>query len=71
MTNYPFSPIGKQADILLTTAVFGENMIGESMAKRIPSFCLMESLYINALTHIDSGQRAQLKQRNQALTVNK
>ncbi|MFR1306360.1 SIS domain-containing protein [Hominenteromicrobium sp.] len=29
VTNSPYSPIGKQADILLSTAVFGENMIGE------------------------------------------
>lgn len=71
ITNCPFSPIGKQADILLTTAVFGENMIGESMAKRIPSFCLMESLYINALTQINDSQRRMLEDRNQALLINK
>ena len=71
VTNSPYSPIGKQADILLSTAVFGENMIGESMAKRIPSFCLLESLYINALAHIDGGQRQQLEQRDQALLINK
>ena len=46
-------------------------MIGESMAKRIPSFCLLERLYINALAHIDGGQRQQLEQRDQALLINK
>lgn len=71
ITNCPFSPIGKHADILLSTAVFGENMIGESMAKRIPSFCLMESLYINALTQINDSQRMMLEERNQALLINK
>lgn len=71
VTNCPFSPIGKQGDILLSTAVFGENMIGESMAKRIPSFCLMESLYINALTRITDEQRKMLEGRDHALLINK
>lgn len=71
ISNCPFSPIGKQANILLSTAVFGENMIGESMAKRIPAFSLMESLYINALTQISDEQRKMLEERNHALLLNK
>jgi RpiR family carbohydrate utilization transcriptional regulator len=71
VTNCPFSPLGKQADILLTTAAFGENMIGERMAKRIPAFCVMESLYVNALTRVDQGKREELEQRDRALYLNK
>lgn len=71
ITNSPFSPIGKQSDIVLTTAAFGENMIGERMAKRIPAFCLIESLYINALVFTDAKRRVELEDRDRALLLNK
>lgn len=71
ITNSPGSSLGRQADILITTAAFGENIIGERMAKRMPAFCVIESLYINALMRTDRDKRVQLEQRDSALWFNK
>lgn len=71
VTNAPFSPIGKHADILLLTAAFGQKMMGEAMTKRIPSLCIIESLYINVLHKISAGQTEALERASEALLKNK
>lgn len=71
ITNSPMSPIGKQADILLLTAAFGHQMMGEAMTKRIPSLCIVESLYMNTLMQISQQQAEILEISTRALMHNK
>lgn len=47
ITKYPFSPIGKNADIVLQVAVFVHDIMGEIISKRVTELCIVESLYVN------------------------
>ncbi|MFW6138944.1 MAG: MurR/RpiR family transcriptional regulator [Spirochaetota bacterium] len=47
ITNFPISPIAKQADIVLVTAVFTQFLTVEVMSKRVTELCILESLSIN------------------------
>lgn len=49
LTNFPASPLTKQADIVLLTAAFTRYRDGEIVSKRITQLCIIESLYINLL----------------------
>jgi DNA-binding MurR/RpiR family transcriptional regulator len=49
ITNYPVSPLTKNADIVLLTAAFAQNVTGEVISERVAQLCLIESLYINYL----------------------
>lgn len=51
LTNYPVSPLAKQADIVLQTAVFTTYERFEIIAKRIAELTVMESLFISYLNH--------------------
>lgn len=71
VTNAPLSSIGKNADILLLTAAFSHQMMGEAMIKRIPSLCIIESLYINAMMKITPERTKVFEDCTQALMINK
>ena len=45
ITNYPVSPLTREADIVLLTSAFQEHMNGEIMAVRIVQLSIIESLF--------------------------
>jgi len=71
ITNYPYSPIAKHADIVFLTATFLSNAYGEIMTKRIPELCIIETLYVNTL--VTSGRQMSkiLSNTNKSLMANK
>jgi DNA-binding MurR/RpiR family transcriptional regulator len=71
ITNYPMATLAKLSTILLTTAVFVQNVIGEIMTKRIPALCIIESLYISLTRKMDGEQALTLEKSNDVLTFNK
>ncbi|MGE5557611.1 MAG: MurR/RpiR family transcriptional regulator [Bacillota bacterium] len=71
ITNYPVSPLAKNSDIILLTAVFAEHMQGEVMAKRITELCVLESLYISVLLKRQAELADDLRKSNLSLEVNK
>ncbi len=71
ITNFPFSPIAKLADILLITAVFIESNLGEVIAKRVIQFCIIEAIFI-CLIQADKDKYIQrIKCSNSAIDSNK
>lgn len=71
ITNSPVSPIGKCADILLATATFHNDDIGEIMTKRIPELCIIESIYINMLMRAGKNRQALVNYSDHILGYNK
>jgi DNA-binding MurR/RpiR family transcriptional regulator len=71
ITNFPSSPLIKNSDMQLISAAFLQNTIGEVMIKRIPEFCLIESLYIAYTLHRSSKIIPCLENTEEALKVNK
>jgi DNA-binding MurR/RpiR family transcriptional regulator len=72
ITNFPVSPLAKQADVVLLTSSFStQELTGEVMSKRVTELCIIESLYINYL--LRKGRRAlkALKLSNETVRVNK
>lgn len=72
ITNFPISPLAKNADILLLTAAFStQPFTGEVISKRVTELCIIESLYANYL--IKKGKIAldRLDISNDAVSVNK
>jgi Transcriptional regulators len=65
ISNYPRSTIGKHSDVVLQTAAFVPDMLGEIITKRIPELCMIESLYINMLI------RSDMKEADEYLLINK
>lgn len=71
ITNYPVSPMAKNADIVLLTAAFTEHIKGEIMSKRVAELCMLESLFVNVLLKRREALSANLQRSNSALEVNK
>jgi len=71
ITNYPVSPMAKNADIILMTAAFTEHIKGEIMSKRVAELCLIESLFVNVLLKRQEALSTNLQRSNRALEVNK
>jgi RpiR family carbohydrate utilization transcriptional regulator len=71
ITNFPVSPLTKNSDIVLLTAVFSMYLTGEVISKRIAELCIIESLYINFLLKKGIGPIRALLTANEALKVNK
>ncbi len=71
ITNYPTSPIARLADIVLLTATFVPNMVGEIMTKRIPELCILESLYVNMVMRVDSKYIENLNFSNEIIAAKK
>lgn len=71
ITNFPISPLTKNADIVLQTAAFLQHANGEIVSKRITELCIIESLYVNMLlkSNVDSDQ--YLRATNDAININK
>ena len=72
ITNFPVSPLAKQADIILLTSAFStQELTGEVMSKRVTELCIVESLYINYLVRKGRSALKKLKISNESVRVNK
>ena len=71
ITNYPVSPMTKNSDIVLLTAVFSTSPTGEVISKRITELCIIESLYINYLIRKGRTSIEKLRRADAAVSVNK
>ncbi len=71
ITNYPVSPLTKNSDIVLLTAVFSTSPTGEVISKRITELCIIESLYINYLIRKGRPTIEKLRKADAAVSVNK
>lgn len=71
ITNYPVSPITKNADICLLTATFACDLMGEIITKRIPALCMLEVLYVCILMDSPPSARKILDEGNAFLLKNK
>lgn len=71
ITNFPQSPLTKNADIVLLTAAFARHVSGEIVSKRLTQLCLVESLYVNVLMKSDRDLGENLLSANDAIRKNK
>jgi RpiR family transcriptional regulator, carbohydrate utilization regulator len=72
ITNFPVSPLAKQADVVLLTSAFStQELTGEVMSKRVTELCIVESLYINYLMRKGRTALKKLKISNESVRVNK
>jgi RpiR family transcriptional regulator, carbohydrate utilization regulator len=71
ITNYPVSPLAKNSNIILLTAVFTSNVEGEVISKRIAQLCILESLYINILLKLKQKVIEDLEKSELAVELNK
>lgn len=71
ITNFPISPLTKQVDAVLQTAVFTKFLSGEVISKRITELCIIESLYINYLLLTGKPSFDALLRSNEIVEKNK
>ncbi|RGZ01581.1 MurR/RpiR family transcriptional regulator [Clostridium sp. AM58-1XD] len=71
LTNFPQSPLAKASDIVLLTASFSHDMMGETIAKRIPALCLLDAVYVSILFRLDETHMNLLDSGNKILRMNK
>lgn len=71
VTNFPVSPLTKNSDIVLLTAVFTQHVTGEVISKRVTELCIIESLYINYVLKKGKASLASLQTSNEAVKINK
>ncbi len=71
ITNYPFSQIGKNADLVINTAVFVKQMLGEVVAKRVAQMCVVEVLYLSTINREREKYLPYLDTTYQSLFANK
>ena len=71
VTNFPVSPLGKNADIVLQTAAFSTRVTGEVVSKRVTQLCIVESLYINYMIAKGKPALRRLGASNQAVRLYK
>lgn len=71
ITNFPVSPLTKNSDVVLLTAVFTQHIKGEVMAKRVTELCLLESLFVNLLLKNRLEFTESIDRSNKALEINK
>lgn len=70
VTNYPYSPLARISDFVLTTASFMEHS-GEVITKRMSELVIIESLFISVLLHGGENYQMALARSNEALVENK
>ena len=72
ISNFPLSPLAKNADIVLLTAAFSTQPdTGEVISKRVAELCLIESLYTNYLLKQGKPALERLNVSNEAVSINK
>ncbi len=72
ITNFPVSPLAKQADVVLLTSAFStQELTGEVMSKRVTELCVVESLYINYMMRKGRTALKKLQHSNESVRVNK
>lgn len=72
ITNFPISPLAKNADIVLLTAAFSTQPdTGEVISKRVAELCIIESLYTNYLLKKGKAAREQLQISDDVVSINK
>jgi len=72
ITNFPVSPLAKQADVVLLTSAFStQEMTGEVMSKRVTELCIVESFYVNYLMRKGRSALKKLNISNESVRVNK
>jgi DNA-binding MurR/RpiR family transcriptional regulator len=71
ITNYPVSPMAKNADMVLLTADFAEHLNGEVVSKRVSELCVIEGLYINYVLAKGDAARLAHEESNRAVRFNK
>jgi DNA-binding MurR/RpiR family transcriptional regulator len=71
VTNFPNTPLARNADILLLTAAFSYALEEEAISKRIAQMCIIECLYVNLLLAGGDRTRRAGKRSARALARNK
>jgi len=71
ITNYPGSPIGKNADMVLQTAVFTTDWSGEIVSKRIAQLAVVESLFARFMIRRGSETVDALRDINSIVRIHK
>jgi RpiR family transcriptional regulator, carbohydrate utilization regulator len=72
ITNFPISPIAKNADIVLLTAAFStQPTTGEVVSKRVAELCIIESLYTNYLMKKGKPTHERLRMSDEVVSINK
>lgn len=72
ITNFPISPLAKNADIILLTAAFSTQPdTSEVISKRVAELCIIESLYTNYLLKTGKPALERLYISNNAVSINK
>ena len=71
LTNFPQSPLVKTSDIVLMTAAFSHDIMGETLAKRIPALCLLDTIYVSILFRLSDKELTKLDAANKILRLNK
>ncbi len=71
ITNFPGSPIAREADIVLQTAVFTTDWNGEIVSKRIAQMAVVESLFANYLIRQGKPAVDTLKNVNSIVRIHK
>ena len=71
ITNYPGTPLCKNADITLLTAAFAKSINGEIVSKRATQLCVIESLYVNLMLRLGNELDMSLRRSNTAISLNK
>ena len=71
ITNFPVSPLTKNADIVLLTAAFAKHVSGEIASKRITQLFIIESLYVNMLLKSRHDLNDNIQRADEALSINK
>jgi DNA-binding MurR/RpiR family transcriptional regulator len=71
VTNFPVSPLTKNADIALLTAAFTKHARGEIVSKRVAQLFLIESLYVNLLMKSRADLSHNIQRADESIGVNK
>ena len=71
ITNYPLSPLSKNSDIILLTATFAEDIMGEIISKRVSELYLIEAIYISLIMKQKEKFEQVFEKSNEALLLNK
>lgn len=71
LTNFPQSPLVKLSDVVLLTASFNRDMMGEILAKRVPALCLIDLIQVLLLLHPNDSWLNILDSGNKLLRKNK
>jgi DNA-binding MurR/RpiR family transcriptional regulator len=71
ITNFPSSPVAKASDIVLLTATYTQNAMGEGMTKRVAELCILEAIYVAVYADEEKKKQRTLQRADQALLLNK